>query len=526
MEQEGGDGGGEALLLKARGPIVIVMRHGERRDGEPNATPENDPPLTPAGVKDVARAAERVKHLFGSEQVQLIQLISSPFLRTRQTAEALRANGIGTTKEIKVDNTLSEVYGPVRIKTGGTHSFENPEIVRQGAGKLPEWGESLEEAADRFCESLLSNANAAAKSDCIRSTESHSLGHSAVNKSRKMPVTIGGAEYVPMLITHGDALGSIVHRFYPSRIVYRADYLSFLVLERLSPVSSAFRILHAEDVEWILDGDDITPEELDLVLHAEEEEEAQRCDKDPNHPKWNEGCESGCPPSVRAQISQPSINARIIGQPGRLSSERNCFGNISPASLTNSTLLCGTFFNTVFVLLQLITMDVWKCKTADILFGVLASIVVQSVWWVWMLWVFWYRYPLHRLTKRILIGSGSISSYSPVESPRENSAQTVEVQPPQQFDLCEQLKKILMLVYSGEVILLFRVVRLTMLKITLVFVVGCILCLAMSRGALFFFCFISQFTHWQTGLVFLLSFTALLLASWFDLHILIAVAQL
>lgn len=508
--------------MRAQGQLVIVMRHGERRDGDPTAVPENDPPLTPSGVKDVVRVADRLRYLLGHDQLKQIQLVTSPFLRTRQTAEALKANGIGGRREMKVDNTLSEVYGPVRIKTGSPHAFDDPEVVRRGTGKLPEWGETLDEAANRFYNSLLSNANAAARSEGWSSSECQPLRQTSVKNSRKgtpkaAPVLDEG--YLPLLITHGDALGSIVHRFYPSRIVYRAEYLSFLVLERLSPLSSSFRILHAEDVEWILDGEDITPEEVDLVLHAEEEKEDSQGCQEQHHPKCSEDCENGCPPSVCAQFSQSSVNSRI-GQQERGFPERKSFANITPASLRTSTLLCSAFFNTAFLLIQLLTIEIWQCKARDILFGVVAALVLQSMWSAWVLWVFWYRCPLHWSVKRVLIGTSSISSYSPVESPREH---------PERADAGEHrfdfIRNVVSWVYSDKVMLLLRVGRLTVLKIVVVFLTGCFLCVAMGRDTHYLLCFLSQFTLWRTVIVFLLSLVVLFLASWFDLHILIAVAQ-
>lgn len=204
---------------------IIVMRHGERRDGEPDSTPEHDPPLTPAGIEDVARIADKLREVFCC--VEDIQLMSSPFLRSRETAYALFENGIGSSSPVLIDNSLSEVFGPIRIKAKPPHAFVDPEVVEEGIGNMPAWGETLEAAHRRYCNAFKSILLAAEK------------------KCRET-----GVRMVPLLVTHGDALGAIIQHLYPSRMVYRCEYLSFFISAR-SAVDSSTSIIYTEDIEWI-----------------------------------------------------------------------------------------------------------------------------------------------------------------------------------------------------------------------------------------------------------------------------------
>lgn len=243
-----------------RGQHVIIMRHGERRDGQPTSQPENDPPLTEAGKKEVEVAAKAIKELFPLAETT-VQLISSPFLRARQTAEELQRNGVGVSTEVRIDNTLSEVYGPIRIKTGTAHEFEDPTIVEKGCGQLPLWGETLELASVRYCKSFINAMNA---------IENKNRLHKDRNK-----------KIVPMLITHGDALSAIMRYIYPNRVVYCADYLSFMVVRSSSGLSN-FSLTHSSGIFWLEDGEDNTRSSSQSSLLEDEEEQETMKKEDVN----------------------------------------------------------------------------------------------------------------------------------------------------------------------------------------------------------------------------------------------------
>lgn len=181
--------------------LVIVMRHGERRDHLPDAPNEADPPLTEEGKRNVALAADRIREAIGPSLARRLVLLTSPFLRTVETAEELQRNGIGSDRASSaIDNTLCEVFGPLRIKSNGP-----PDVTRKEAyGSLPPWGESIQFASARFVDSFLRNA------------QEHPFEHL-------------------ILVSHGDAISAVLSHFYPKRMVYETEFLSFVVMRRRSP---------------------------------------------------------------------------------------------------------------------------------------------------------------------------------------------------------------------------------------------------------------------------------------------------
>ncbi|KAH9601562.1 Histidine phosphatase superfamily [Trypanosoma melophagium] len=218
--------------------IVVVMRHGERRDGAVDAPPEVDPPLTEYGVSQVEKVAERLRIMMGTKRVKKILLLVSPFLRTIQTAQELQRCGIGSSTPLIIDNTLCEVYGPTRIKSG-TPPLLPERVVKSGCGELPNWGESIEMASHRFVDSLNRNI--------LRYPDKHLL-----------------------FVTHGDAIGAILNSFYPMRTVYEAEYLSFIAL-RMGNINvngagnDCYELIGSNGVQWLLDGPESSKKESSVI---------------------------------------------------------------------------------------------------------------------------------------------------------------------------------------------------------------------------------------------------------------------
>lgn len=208
---------------------VVLMRHGERRDSLPNAVSEADPPLTENGKAEVQQAAQRIRDAIGQIVAKKLMIITSPFVRTMETTEELQKAGIGIDRLCStIDNTLCEVFGPLRIK-----SKEAPDVKRKDAvGSLPNWGESIQDATRRYCDSFLQNAN------------THSGEHL-------------------LLVTHGDALSAVMSFFYPLRVVYNTEFLSFIVMRRIS--GDRFVLHGHHGVEWLLDGDEDEAEQARML---------------------------------------------------------------------------------------------------------------------------------------------------------------------------------------------------------------------------------------------------------------------
>ncbi|ORC92145.1 uncharacterized protein TM35_000043590 [Trypanosoma theileri] len=207
--------------------IVVVMRHGERRDGAPDAPPEVDPPLTNNGIAQIAKAAEVLRNVLGVKRARKMLLLVSPFLRTIQTAQELQRCGIGIASPLIIDNTICEVYGPTRIKSGRPPIFSE-RVMKGASGELPLWGESIEMASRRFVNSLHNN--------------------SFLYPDRHL-----------LFVTHGDAIGAILSAFYPMRTVYEVEYLSFIALRKCNSNASAvdtdfYELVGSNGVYWLLDG--------------------------------------------------------------------------------------------------------------------------------------------------------------------------------------------------------------------------------------------------------------------------------
>lgn len=396
---------------------VVIMRHGERRDGHPASQPENDPPLTESGKKDIVLAAEKIQKLFPFTEKN-VQLISSPFLRARETAQELQKNGVGVWNQIKIDNTLSEVFGPIRIKTGTVHEFADATIVQRGSGKMPEWGETLEMASNRYWESLINVFNEVAEE----------------NKSRK-----GRRNYIlPVVITHGDALSSIMRCIYPNRVVYSAEYLSFMVIRRFFRGSHfSFRVIHTSELYWIHEGvesqehasDDILflPEEIpenessskSLKMNSGFDEDDQKVvmlqhkiiiKVPPVYPKGNEGCRTRCLPTISENSLQSSVSEREGQTPQRLLNEevRNRRRNMYWSSFRRLCYLWSIFFHFMFILLCIISRCFFtqaKGKTATMLF-LFTVCVIEFSWLAFINYSFYNKIPFETLNY-ISLGFGA-----------------------------------------------------------------------------------------------------------------------
>ncbi|RHW70391.1 Histidine phosphatase superfamily (branch 1) [Trypanosoma brucei equiperdum] len=232
---------------------IVVMRHGERRDGSVDAEPEADPPLTEQGLANVSNAATELRNILGSRTTQNLQILTSPFLRTMQTAERLQKCGIGVRRQRIVDNNLCEVYGPLRIKSKEPPRLPD-DVVVSGRGSLPLWGESLESATKRFADALQMNSRTYSEANLL-------------------------------FVTHGDALGAIVSALYPMRMVYEAEYLSFIVLRKnkiensLASGCREFELVASKGVQWMITGpEDCDPQESG---HAASEDSALGKKSDP-----------------------------------------------------------------------------------------------------------------------------------------------------------------------------------------------------------------------------------------------------
>lgn len=284
---------------------VVVLRHGERRDSAPEAPAESNPPLTEAGVAAVQGTAARLKHYLGEDAARNAVLVVSPFLRTLQTAEALQRHGVGAAQAMVIDNTLCEVFGPSRIKTSRAPQLAAP-AASLAIGGLPQWGESIETATERYVTNFLRNGDVygghlsanpitGTNADSVTTQEESQVPQSLVvpaavtNRAgnrlpprnaaaraalnRQASDSITASERAPrdvILVTHGDAISAVVSHFYPARVVYEADFLSFVIMRRYGPGNLVYHLDESAGVSWFVEGIDREPE--DTILFAMEKQ--------------------------------------------------------------------------------------------------------------------------------------------------------------------------------------------------------------------------------------------------------------
>ncbi|GET92837.1 hypothetical protein, conserved [Leishmania tarentolae] len=281
---------------------VVVLRHGERRDSSPDAPAESNPPLTKAGVVAIKALAARLKHHLGDEAAYSAALVVSPFLRTLQTAEVLQHYGVGAARSMLIDNTLCEVFGPIRVTASRAPELSIPPKL-QVVGQLPAWGESIEMAAERYVSSFLRSGDfhggvmaatpSFTNSSCTNGDDSTSRNVAASEavmnrKGGRLPPrktssksltswkekSLSTSSESPLLdvilVTHGDALGSVIAHFYPARIVYETEFLSFVIMRRYGVGNPVYHLDQWEGVNWIVEGVDAEPRDPILSMLEEQ----------------------------------------------------------------------------------------------------------------------------------------------------------------------------------------------------------------------------------------------------------------
>ncbi len=131
---------------KKSGNKYFIMRHGETEcnvRGEVSSTVNNDDNLTEQGIEQVKKSANELK----DKNIDLI--ITSPFIRTRETAELLAEN-IGLDKEkIIYDDRLHEMSVPMyEGKQWSEYHNDFPKSVKN-FNEAPEGNESYEDVRRR-----------------------------------------------------------------------------------------------------------------------------------------------------------------------------------------------------------------------------------------------------------------------------------------------------------------------------------------------------------------------------------------
>ena len=150
-----------------------------------------------------------------------MQVVTSPFLRCRQTAEGFADAGFGT--RIVVDRQLSEVFGPIRIKVDTAPTLTD-DGKRLQVSALPAWGETLLAAHSRFRRMLTKYAQEELQS--------------------------------VLLVVHGDFMDAALRFALPGNFVYSCQYLGMIILKRsLAPVVEGYQLVAHDGVEWAPESD-------------------------------------------------------------------------------------------------------------------------------------------------------------------------------------------------------------------------------------------------------------------------------
>lgn len=126
---------------------LYLVRHGESEANVLGTFPHSDTPLTEKGRQEARSSAERLARKLGSHACQLL---TSPFLRARQTAEEFEV-ALGTTA-ISVEGIRERTYGNLEGKKVGEWRSAD-EYFRQPGGELvlleSEGAETIDEVALR-----------------------------------------------------------------------------------------------------------------------------------------------------------------------------------------------------------------------------------------------------------------------------------------------------------------------------------------------------------------------------------------
>jgi phosphohistidine phosphatase SixA len=231
--------------------IIVVMRHGERADSVEGCEPMPDPPLTDAGIRDIAPVVEAhlapcITHLAltharrtqteDAKTTVKVRVITSPFLRTKQTAGAvydalvasLRDNhamalatadieltfdpaaddSAGALPQLQTHAAWCEVFNSRTIKNAPE---TGPLVAPPTNGTLPEWGEDPHAAVERFYGALRTTGD-------------------VMSIARKAG-TAADVQVV-VVVTHGDALAAVENSITHESIVYETNFLSYVTLVR------------------------------------------------------------------------------------------------------------------------------------------------------------------------------------------------------------------------------------------------------------------------------------------------------
>lgn len=249
--------------------------------------------------------AARLQHYLGKDAAHSAAIVVSPFLRTLQTAEALQHHGVGAAHSMVIDNTLAEVFGPIRVKASRAPRLPIPSTSRV-VGRLPAWGEPIEMATKRYVISFLRNGDfygGLMTATSSLNDASHSSGDElptspgatvpeavtnrrvgrlpprntstksvASGKERSSSMLSESPPRDVILVTHGDALGSVIEHFYPARVVYETNFLGFVIMRRYGVGNQVYHLEKSEGVSWLVEGVDAEPRDPILLIL-----EKQRC---------------------------------------------------------------------------------------------------------------------------------------------------------------------------------------------------------------------------------------------------------
>lgn len=136
---------------KKSGNKYFVMRHGQAEHNTLStisASPDDPFTLTEKGIEEVKRSAEALK----KKGIQ--KIITSPFLRARDTAEIVRSALGVDTGAMTVDKRLSEIdISPLNGQSVGVYYIHAPSYESRFTWR-PEGGENLQDVKDRTGELL------------------------------------------------------------------------------------------------------------------------------------------------------------------------------------------------------------------------------------------------------------------------------------------------------------------------------------------------------------------------------------
>jgi broad specificity phosphatase PhoE len=262
---------------------VVVVRHAERQDTVDNEQGVADSALSAAGTAATPQALQGMQQALSSAMLASghdsaaascsfgphVDIATSPFLRTVQTAVALRdalsampvcrspTSGPPRRQRhrgrVVVERGIGEVFGPQRIKVDAPPPLDaGVALLRNGLrhdedddaddageptvhGQLPPWGETVPDAQKRMAAAFRSYLDA------------------------PPPPRHAATPPVTLLVTHGDAMQATLAAVYPSRTVYDCHFLSHLVFVHRAAKdaggAAGWSLAGSEGVFWMVDDD-------------------------------------------------------------------------------------------------------------------------------------------------------------------------------------------------------------------------------------------------------------------------------